>query len=79
MCWSAVGFVVEGVGAVGVDVLVAGGAEVGDDLVGHRLVGVGEGVGEVGGGPQNAGVDDEGVAEGLGGLVFVAGVGISAP
>jgi hypothetical protein len=67
-------FVVEGVNAVGVDVLVAGGDEVGYDLVGHGLVGAGDGVAEVGGGPQDAGVRDEGVAVGLGGLVFVAGV-----
>ena len=71
---------VDGVGAVGVDVGVSGGAGVGEDGVvdGGSFV---DGVLEVGGCPQHAGVDDEGVAVRLGGLVVVltvtyfAGVG----
>lgn len=56
--------------AVGVDVVVAGWAEVGDDLFGYGFRFVVDRLLEVGGGPENAGVDDEGVAEGLHGLVF---------
>ena len=53
---------------------VAGGAELGDHGIGHRFGCVVDGVAEVGGGPEDAGVGGEGVAVGLAGLVFVAGV-----
>ena len=63
--------------AVGVDGLEVGGAEVGDgvgaDLVTVGPVGV-DGVLQEAGGGQDAGVDDQGVAVGLGGLVVVVGV-----
>ncbi len=69
-------------GSVGVDGLEAGGAEAGDDFVADWVavgsLGV-DGVLEVAGGGQDAGVDGEGVAEGLGGLVVVVGVADGAP
>ncbi len=59
-----------------------GRAEVGDglvaDLMTGRPLGV-DGVLEVAGGGQHSGVDDEGVAVGLGGLVVVMGVTDGTP
>jgi hypothetical protein len=68
---------VEGQGAVGVDRFVLAGAEVRDRFVADGVP-VGslsvDGVLEVAGGREDAGVDDEGVAVRLGCLVFVVGV-----
>jgi hypothetical protein len=67
---------------VGVDGFEVGEAQVGLGLVGDimpvGLLGV-DGVLQVAGGGQDAGVDDEGVAVGLGGLVVVVGGPDSAP
>jgi hypothetical protein len=63
--------------AVRVDRLEVGGAQMGDGVVADLMpvgpLGVDD-VLEVAGGRQDAGVDHEGVAEGLGGLVVVVGV-----
>ena len=79
MVWAVEdGLDVERVGAVWVDVLESGGADVGEDAVVEVVAFVavgGDGVAEVEGVPEDAGVGEEGVAMRLGGLVVDAGTG----